>query len=153
MVLSYRFDAPVERVWQAWIDGEQVKQWWGPHGFSAPVANMDVREGGTSLVCMRSPDGHDLYNTWTYQTIVPKQRLEFIQHFVDSDGKQIEPTAIGLPSGIPNAVRHVITFEGTGEAETELTVTEYGYTSDDVVELSRLGMRQVLEKLAASLGA
>src|SRR5262245_61789530 len=106
MVLRYRFDAPVERVWNAWIDPEQVKRWWGPQGFTAPVANMDVRKGGTSIVCMRSPDGHDMYNSWTYSAVVPHERLEFVNRFVDKDGNQISPSAVGLPPGIPDAVPH-----------------------------------------------
>jgi uncharacterized protein YndB with AHSA1/START domain len=71
---------------------------------------MDVREGGTSLVAMRSPEGQDLYNTWTYRSIVPQQRLEFIQNFADEDGNTIAPASIGLPPEIPQEVRHLVTF-------------------------------------------
>jgi len=46
-------------------------------------------------------------------------------------------------------VRHVITFEAMGDDKTEMTVTEYGYTDDWVVEMSRAGMDQVLDKMAA----
>jgi uncharacterized protein YndB with AHSA1/START domain len=152
MVIQQRFAAPVERVWNAWVDAEQVKQWWGPQGLSAPVATMDVREGGTSLVCMRSPDGHELYNTWTYERVVPHQRLEFMQHFVDRDGKQVAPASLGLPPGIPNGVRHVLIFESR-DGVTDLTITEYGYTSEPVVEMSKMGMQQVLDKLTAVLSA
>jgi len=77
MVLTRTFDAPLEKVWQAWSDAELVKQWWGPQGFTCPVADMDFREGGTSLVCMRAPaeyGGQDMYNTWTYTKIMPMQR-------------------------------------------------------------------------------
>jgi hypothetical protein len=49
-------------------------QWWGPEGFTCPVAKMDFREGGTSLVCMSSPEYGDLYSNWEYQKIVPMQR-------------------------------------------------------------------------------
>jgi uncharacterized protein YndB with AHSA1/START domain len=51
---------------------------------------MDFREGGTSLVCMRSPDSQDLYNNWTYREIVPMQRIEFIQNVSDEEGLQID---------------------------------------------------------------
>ena len=71
VVVTRVLDAPVEPVWRAWSESEQVMRWWGPTGFTCPVARMDVREGGTSLVCMRSPDGHDIYNTWTYERVVP----------------------------------------------------------------------------------
>ena len=36
LVVTRTFDAPVERVWRAWTESEDVKQWWGPLGFSAP---------------------------------------------------------------------------------------------------------------------
>jgi uncharacterized protein YndB with AHSA1/START domain len=38
-------DAPPERVWVALTDGELVGRWWGPDGFTAPLARMDVRPG------------------------------------------------------------------------------------------------------------
>ena len=151
MVVTRVFDAPVEQVWHAWTDRERVMRWWGPTGFTSPLARMDVREGGTSLVCMRSPEGHDLYNTWTYREVVPPRRLEFVQRFSDEDGNTLDPAALGLPPGIPREVPHVVTFEAAGEGKTELTVTEYGYTSDKVVEVSRAGMEQCLDKMAASI--
>ena len=67
-------------------------QWWGPEGFTCPVAKMDFREGGTSLVCMRAPKefgGQDMYNTWSYRKIVPLERIEYILNFTDKDGEKI----------------------------------------------------------------
>lgn len=148
LVVTRVFDAPVELVWKAWTDPEHVMQWWGPTGFTSPLARMDFREGGTSLVCMRSPEGQDLYNTWTYQKIVPMQRIEFIQRFADEDGNKIDPATMGLPPGIPRDVRHVVTFKAVGD-KTEMSVTEYGYTSDQIVEISRAGLEQCLDKMAA----
>lgn len=60
------FDAPVEMLWRAWTDPEQVMRWWGPDNFTSPLAKIDFREGGKSLVCMRSPEGQDFYNIWEY---------------------------------------------------------------------------------------
>jgi len=153
LVVTRVCDAPLEVVWNAWRDGEQVKRWWGPNGFTAPVANMDFREGGTSLVCMRAPKefgGQDMYNTWTYRKIVPMQQIEFIVNFVDRDGNTIDPTSIGLPPDIPHGVRHVILFRQIDEHKTELTVTEYGYSLDQTVEMSKSGLEECLDKMAAS---
>lgn len=150
LVVTRVFDAPVELVWNAWIDPEHVKRWWGPTGFISPLARMDVREGGTSLVCMRTPDGQDLYNTWTYRKIVPLHLLEFIQNFADEEGRKLDPAAMGLPPDAPQDVRHVVTFKATGHNKTEMTVTEYGYTSDEILEISRAGLEQCLDKMAAS---
>lgn len=150
MVVSRVFDAPVEQVWQVWQDPEQVKGWWGPLGFTAPLARMDFREGGTSLLCMRSPDGHDYYSTWTYSKIVPQQQLEFYHNFADKDGQRVEPATLGLLADLPQNVRHVITFQPLPGNKTELTITEYGYSTQQSHDLSKAGMEQCLDKMAAS---
>jgi hypothetical protein len=54
-----------------------------------------------------------------------------------------------MPPGIPKNVPHVITFKDLGNNKTEVTVTEYGYTSADVVELSKSGMSECLDKMEA----
>ncbi|MGH2376805.1 MAG: SRPBCC family protein [bacterium] len=141
----------MELVWKAWTDPEHVMQWWGPEGFTSPIARMDVREVGTSLVCMRSPEGQDFYNTWTYREIVPMQRIEFVMDWADKDGRRVEPVTMGLPPDIPRDVRHVVTFEPLDDNKTEMTVTEYGYTSDQMFDLSKTGLEQCLDKMAASL--
>jgi uncharacterized protein YndB with AHSA1/START domain len=153
MVITRAFDAPVERVWRAWTEPEQVMRWWGPTGFTAPVARMDVREGGTSLVAMRSPQGQDFYNTWTYRKVEPGRRLEFVSRFADEAGDQRDPAELGLPAEIPGEVPHTLTFTAVGDGRTELTVTEYGYPSAQIADFSRAGMEQVLDKLAVSLRA
>ncbi|MBX3062497.1 MAG: SRPBCC domain-containing protein [Anaerolineae bacterium] len=155
MVVSRQFDAPVEQVWAAWSDPNLIKGWWGPTGFTCPLARIDFREGGTSLVCMRAPaeyGGMELYNTWTYTKIVPNQRIAFLQHFADKDGNRSDPAAHGLPADIPAEVPHLITFEVVIGGKTQLTITEYGYHSEQIVAMSKAGMEQCLDKMQASLG-
>lgn len=152
LVVSRVFDASVQQLWQAWISPELVMQWWGPTGFTCPVARMDVHEGGQSLLCMRAPKefgGQDMYNTWTYSKINMHQRMEFVFHFSDANGLRIDPAALGLPPGMPDEVRHVITFEDLGNGKSRLTVTEQGYESDQIIELSKAGLEQCLDKMAA----
>jgi uncharacterized protein YndB with AHSA1/START domain len=147
------FDAPVEQVWRAWTEGERVKRWWGPNGFTAPVATMDVREGGRSLVCMRAPKelgSRDMYNTWTYGKVQPRERLEFVLRFTDAAGTPLDPAEMGLPPGIPLEVPHVIVFRSLAPRRTELTISERGYTTAQAHDLSKAGLDQVLDKLASS---
>jgi uncharacterized protein YndB with AHSA1/START domain len=154
MALTRTFDAPVSEVWKAWTEEDYVHQWWGPNGFTAPVADMDVREGGSSLVSMRAPDemgGFEHFHTWSYRTIVPEERLEFTQRFADRDGNAIDPATVGMPPGIPTEVPHVLTFASRPDGGTDFTVTEYGYTAQDVVERSRAGMSECLDKMASLL--
>lgn len=152
LVVSRVIDAPVEQVWRAWSEPELVKRWWGPTMFTCPLARMDFREGGTSLVCMRSPDGQDYYNTWAYRKIEPQQSIEYILNFADKDGNRIEPSDAGLPPDIPTDVRHTVTFRALDGGKTEMVVTEYGYVSDQVLEMSKMGLEQCLDKMAAIFG-
>lgn len=148
--VSRHFDAPPERVWKAWSEADQVMRWWGPQGFTSPTCRMDFRVGGTTLVHMHSPEYGDLYNTWAYREIVPLVRIEFIQNFSDKEGKILDPLSIGLPLGTPRDVRNVVTFTRVG-GKTAMTVTEYGYASDRILEISKAGLEQCLGKMAASL--
>lgn len=148
VVVSRILDAPVEEVWKAWSEPAYVTQWWGPTGFTSPSAEMNFRVGGASLVCMRAPTeygGQDMYHTWTYATIARHQRIEFVSNFADKDGTHLDPVAMGMPLGIP----HVITFKATGDGGTEMTVTEHGYVTEQARDLSKTGMEQCLDKMAA----
>ncbi|MPZ98686.1 MAG: SRPBCC domain-containing protein [Dehalococcoidia bacterium] len=152
VLITRVFNAPVEQVWNAWVESDQVRQWWGPQGFTSPLAEMDVREGGRSLVCMRAPaemGGQDLFNTWTYTKVVLHQRLEYVFEFTDQDGTAFNPAEVGMPAGIPKGVPHEITFKNLGTGGTEVTVRESGYTAEDVMEMSRQGMTQCLDKMAS----
>ena len=153
LIFTRVFAAPVEQVWQAWSDPEYVKQWWGPDGFTAPVAKIDFREGGTSLVCMSSPEYGQHYSTWYYREIVPLQRIEYIHNLADQDGHQVDPVQMGMPPDFPQDQRHTVTFQSLGERRTAMTVTEHDWTAGQMMELSRMGMEQCLDKMEAALKA
>jgi uncharacterized protein YndB with AHSA1/START domain len=150
------FDAPVAQVWNAWVEPEQVMQWWGPQGFSCPSAQMDFREGGTSLVCMRASaefGGGDNYSLWAYQQIVPHQRIEYIHNLADENGNRMEPTQVGMPADFPADVRNVVTFQDLGNGQTEMTITEYGLPTQQWHDLSKQGLEECLDKMAATFSA
>ena len=78
-------------------------------------------------------------------------RIEFVQGFAKEDGTRVAPAELGLPPGIPEEVRHVVTLSPIDSATTRLTVREYGYPNPEIVEISRAGMEQVLDKMAATV--
>jgi uncharacterized protein YndB with AHSA1/START domain len=154
LVMTRVFRAPAAAVFAAWTDPRIVQRWWGPDGFSCPVANMDVRVGGQSLVCMRAPHewgGMELFNTWTYLVVEPGRRLEFVLRFSDRDRNPVVPQSLGIPAGVPAEVPHVLTFVDRDDGSSELTITEVGYMSAEAIETSRAGLVQTLDKLAGVL--
>ncbi|MBI4000716.1 MAG: SRPBCC domain-containing protein [Nitrospira defluvii] len=152
LIVTRIFDASVAQVWNAWVESELIMQWWGPNGFTSPSAKMDVREDGTSLVCMRAPNdfgGQDLYSTWTYQTIVRMERIDYIHSLADESGNRIDPASIGMPADFPQDLRNTVTFRVVDGNKTEVTVTEYDWPVGHMMEMSRMGMEQCLNKMAA----
>lgn len=65
--------APPERLFQAWT--EQLPAWFGPHGMTTPVCEMDLRPGGTFHTVMRDPTGKEYDNTGVFLEVVPNARL------------------------------------------------------------------------------
>lgn len=155
LVVTRIFDAPVELVWKAWTDPEHVMKWWGPDYFTSPSAKIDLRIGGTSLVCMRAPQdfgGMDMYSTWVYKEIVPLKRLEFIQNLSDENGNLLDPAILGLPPEFPKDTRTVVNFKDLGNGKTEMTVTQYNMPSADTEmgKNAELGLNQSIDKMVKS---
>ena len=85
-VISRVFDAPRERVWRAWTEAQQLKQWWGPKGFKVHTCKVDLRPGGVFLYGMKAPDGSDTWGKFTYREIKAPEKLVFIVSFSDPKG-------------------------------------------------------------------
>ena len=85
-VISRVFDAPRDRVWKAWTEVEQMKQWWGPKGFVVTHCKIELRPGGKGHYCLRAPDGSDMWGRFVYREIAKPSRLVWINSFSDKDG-------------------------------------------------------------------
>jgi uncharacterized protein YndB with AHSA1/START domain len=54
------FDAPRDKVWKAFTDPEAIPHWWGKHGTTTTVEEMDVRPGGKWRYVNRAGDRDDV---------------------------------------------------------------------------------------------
>ncbi len=78
------FDAPRERVWQAWTRPEELVRWWGKRGWTAQpdTVVMDVRPGGTFRVVTTHEDGRTMVSEGIYEEVVEPERLSFGESLV-----------------------------------------------------------------------
>ncbi len=76
IVSTRLFKAPRRMVYKAFADPKQVAEWWGPHGFSTTVLEMDLRPGGKWRIVMHGPDGTDYPNDMTFAAVVSNERIE-----------------------------------------------------------------------------
>lgn len=76
--LERTFNASLEAVFAAWTSAEVLRRWW-PAGsdWETPVAEVDVRVGGSLRLVMRSPDGEEFGGRGEYVEITPLERLVF----------------------------------------------------------------------------
>ncbi|MGH7740254.1 MAG: SRPBCC family protein [bacterium] len=75
--ISRLYDAPVKMVWNAWVEPDQVAQWWGPRGFTITSHSKDVRTGGHWHYTMHGPGGVDYENKTQYLEVVDYSKLVY----------------------------------------------------------------------------
>jgi uncharacterized protein YndB with AHSA1/START domain len=138
-VITRVFNAPRSRVWKAWTDPEQLKQWWGPKNFTSSVAKIDLRVGGKYLNCMRSPDGKDFWSTGTYMEIVPVEKIVVTDSFADDKGNVVPATYYGMGPGFPLEALITMTFEDY-QGKTKFTLRYSGIK--DLNSADRMNMEQ-----------
>jgi uncharacterized protein YndB with AHSA1/START domain len=77
-ILSARtFDAPRERVFEAFTDPARLARWWGPKGFTNTFQEFDLRPGGTWRFLMHGPDGGVYPNESVFVEVVRPERIVF----------------------------------------------------------------------------
>jgi uncharacterized protein YndB with AHSA1/START domain len=81
--------AGCETVFEAWTDRKQLAAWWGPHGFTNPVCEVEAWTGGALDIVMRGPDGTDYPMKGVFQKVAPPSQLAFTSAALDPDGKPL----------------------------------------------------------------
>jgi len=143
VVIERSFDAPVELVWQMWTDPDHFAAWYGPDGASVPVAKMDVRVGGTRLVCMevQAPNGPmQMWFTGEYREVRENKRLVYTESICDEHGNVAPPSD---PTEIRVELHDL-------DGRTRMVMTHVGIPSDSP---GATGWTMALDKLATHLAA
>ena len=142
LTLTRVFAAPRDLVFEAWTNPQHLAKWWGPHCFTNPVCELDVRPGGKIRIDMQAPDGVIYPMTGTFHEIAPPSRLVFTAAAEDHDGNAL------LES------RTTVTFEDQGE-KTKVTVhaSAVGLApiAAEMLKGMEAGWTQSLERLAEVL--
>ena len=83
IVVTRIFDAPRRLVFDAYTKPELVKRWLlGPEGWSMPVCEIDLREGGKYRYVWRNDaDGQEMGMGGIYREVVPPDRIVATEKF------------------------------------------------------------------------
>jgi len=77
LVITRTFDAPIDRVFDAWMTREQWQSWVGPEGINCEVPLLEPHVGGRYRVDMRMSTGEMLPVSGVYREIVRPTRIVF----------------------------------------------------------------------------
>jgi uncharacterized protein YndB with AHSA1/START domain len=153
------FDAPRERMWQAWTDPEQMKKWWGPKGFTVKQLTLDLRPGGRLLYCLAAPDGKEMWGKKAYREIVKPEKLVFTNSFSDAQGGT---TRHPWNESWPLEMATTITFEALGPKQTRVSILWMPAPGSTEVELKafdagrdsmKMGWAGTMDQLAGFLAS
>ncbi len=133
--------APVDRLWRAFTQPDQLSRFWGPPGWPATFTAFDLRPGGRAEYHMTGPKGERSGGAWEVLNVDEGRSFEVLDSFVGEDGEKLD----GFPS-----MRMVFTFEAT-DAGSRLSNTTYFPSAEALeqvvamgaVEGSRMAMNQL----------
>jgi uncharacterized protein YndB with AHSA1/START domain len=104
IVTTYTFDAPRERVFEAYNDPELTGQWWVPAGSGLTVDKSDVKTGGSWRYVMGGGDQTFSFRGVYHRVTAPEQ-LVFTWQYEDA----------------PTVILQTVTFEETPDGKTKVT--------------------------------
>ena len=151
IIISNILDAPRAVVWMAFTSPEHVKNWYGGHGYSNPVCEMDVRPGGRWRHVMRTPDGSEIAMEFVFVEVVKPEKLSWRDHDYGKPGLA-KPTLLNAMTFEDLGERTKSTFDARFSSLSARTIAmSWGFTG--VMAEGDARMRAVLEaiKRAAAL--
>lgn len=95
LTVEAEFDAPLEKLWNAYTDPRQLERFWGPPGYPATFHQLDPVVGGHAFYTMTSPQGDVYGGTWDFTEVDPPNSFTVVDKFADASGNPIED----MPSG------------------------------------------------------
>jgi uncharacterized protein YndB with AHSA1/START domain len=136
--LERTFDAPAQAVFDAWTTAEVLRRWW-PAGsdWDTPVAEVDVRVGGSLRLVMRSPDGVEFGGSGEYLEITRPERLAFTWTWDGEEDSQLVE----------------VEFHERADGTTTVVLTNRGLRDEDAKRSHRDGWEASFDNLERVLAA
>ena len=88
------FPHPVEKVFEAFINPEWIKNWWGPLNVLTVNVDVDLKIGGKYMFGMQKQNGELFQITGEYKDIVPNELLVFSSSYENLPSPPPESTVI-----------------------------------------------------------
>ena len=134
------FDAPIEKVWDAWTNAESLKQWKSPEGMTTPEAEVDLKVDGNWHVVMEGDmtngkeHAHSLLLSGKYLEIEKPNKLVYTWLWE------------GQPADTHNTTVTVL-LKKVDDNKTEVTLLHTGFPDQNMVDEHTFGWNSTLKNL------
>lgn len=132
MTIVADFSAPVQRLWDAYLDPRQLERFWGPPTYPALFTRHDAAEHGFSAYSMTGPDGDISRGYWQWLSVREPHSFEVLDGFALADGS---------PNTEMPSMRMTFEFEAT-ETGSRVTITTVFNSADELASLMEMGMEE-----------
>lgn len=137
------FAAPLQRVWDAYMDPRQLERFWGPPTYPSQFLRHDAAVGGRSVYRMIGPEGDTHYGYWEWTHVDAPNSFEVIDGFADETG---------APNTELPGMHMSMVFEAT-ETGTRLTTVSRFDTLEQLEQLVSMGVMEGTSQAMAQIDA
>ncbi|MEM0576724.1 SRPBCC domain-containing protein [Flavobacterium polysaccharolyticum] len=67
----------IEKVYEAFVNPQHLKNWWGPEGFTNTIHEFDLKPEGKWILTMHGPDKGNYKNESIFKIIQPHQLISW----------------------------------------------------------------------------
>jgi uncharacterized protein YndB with AHSA1/START domain len=138
LVIRRTYDAPRERVFEAWTTPELAQQFLGANDVKAADVEMDVRPGGAYQIVMVHADGERWRVYGVYREVQPPARLQMTWRWEEDDSAAEHDTLLTLEFN-------------DHDGGTELILTHERLASEESRAGHERGWKAILEQVPAVL--
>ncbi|HET7735129.1 MAG TPA: SRPBCC domain-containing protein [Nocardioidaceae bacterium] len=136
LTLELTADVPLPRarVFGLLTDPAELPLWWGPHGFTTPEIELDLRVGGGYRFTMQPPEGEPFHLSGTFTSVEPATvAYTFMWE---------EPAPDDVETHVTLSLRPV-------DTGTRIHLLHRGFSTEERVALHRGGWSDGFERMLA----
>ena len=87
-------NAPPARVYAAWTDPDQLKQWWGPEGVQTRNFTADSRVGGKYRWDLVNQEGEEMSVFGEYRELIAGRKIVFTWKWDDDEDWKVHNSLV-----------------------------------------------------------
>ncbi len=150
LIIERTFNAPRERVWEAYENPEKFSAWWGPEGWETTVKELTLVPGGKNHYCMKCVDknqgewfNQESWGLMAFEAVDKPASFTYKDYFSDEAGtlKQDMPTMTITMSFTEEDGKTKMVSRGVVESKEQL---------EQLVNMGMIeGLTSTLDKLEA----